>query len=366
MSKEEKLKKVNIMIVDDIPDNLSILQEILYIKGYRILAFTRGMMALNAARNNPPDLILLDIKMPEMDGFEVCEHLKADPILKDIPVIFISALNDIADKVKAFAIGGMDYITKPFQSEEVQSRVENQLKIRFLQKELSVQNENLERLVEKRTAQLINAYKRLKELDQIKSGFLKMISHEIRTPINGVLGIGELIINQCADSEDIRLYRDLFQKSGDRLLDLIENATIIINLDQIPIKKDAIVSFFSVFNSVISSLPKILITIEQPIVSKIIWLHGNQELLKKSLEIMILIANCFSCKKHAASITLVDEEKLLRVRIDVDNLLLSDEQVDSFFEIGSTVRSTSAAELLGLLPVVAHKIIGSAPINRIE
>src|SRR5580704_5252659 len=115
-------------------------------RGYKVRPVPSGKLALLAARRDPPDLILLDINMPEMNGFEVCGHLKADEQLKGIPVIFISALTEQLDKVKAFAIGGVDYLTKPFQMEELHARVETHLKLRRLQVELEESNSRLERV----------------------------------------------------------------------------------------------------------------------------------------------------------------------------------------------------------------------------
>ena len=108
-----------IMAVDDTPANLAILVELLGRRGYRVAAFPRGSMALKAAALEAPDLILLDIMMPGMDGFEICMRLKEDEKLREIPVLFISALDDPAGKVRAFAAGGVDYVTKPFQEEEL-------------------------------------------------------------------------------------------------------------------------------------------------------------------------------------------------------------------------------------------------------
>ncbi|OGR28161.1 MAG: two-component system response regulator [Desulfobacterales bacterium RIFOXYA12_FULL_46_15] len=143
-----------IMVVDDTPANLKILQDMLQDSGYRVLAFPSGRMALAAAVKNPPDLILLDIIMPEMNGFEVCETLKADSILKEIPILFISALTEAADKVRAFSSGGVDYVTKPFHFEEVRARVKTHLKLRRLQIELEKHNLHLERLVEEKIREI--------------------------------------------------------------------------------------------------------------------------------------------------------------------------------------------------------------------
>jgi len=117
----------DILIVDDTPANLNVLTAILGKRGYRVRAAINGGLALKAAQKAPPDLILLDVQMPAMNGYEVCRQLKADEQTSHIPVVFISALDDVLDKVEAFQAGGVDYITKPFQIEEVLARVENQL-----------------------------------------------------------------------------------------------------------------------------------------------------------------------------------------------------------------------------------------------
>lgn len=126
----------DVLIVDDTPDNLRLLSQMLSEQGYGVRAVTSGSRALASVRATPPDLILLDIKMPQMNGYEVCEHLKADGRTRDIPIIFISALDATQDKVRAFTAGGVDYITKPFQLEEVLARVETHLALRKLQKQL--------------------------------------------------------------------------------------------------------------------------------------------------------------------------------------------------------------------------------------
>ena len=129
-----------ILVVDDMPDNLRVLSAILSDQGYQVGKALNGEVALMASKQLEPDLILLDINMPQMNGYEVCKHLKSNPETCDIPVIFISALDDVLDKVKASEIGGLDYITKPFQSAEVLLRVKNQLNLRFLQLKLQEQN----------------------------------------------------------------------------------------------------------------------------------------------------------------------------------------------------------------------------------
>ncbi len=153
MSQERNhIPKADILAIDDTPENLALLSQMLTEKGYKVRSVTKGSTALRGAKAAPPDLILLDVKMPEMNGYEVCQHLKADDRTRDIPVIFISALGDVFDKVKAFQAGGVDYITKPFQVEEVLARLSTHLTIRNLQIKLEAQNTQLQREIAEKTA----------------------------------------------------------------------------------------------------------------------------------------------------------------------------------------------------------------------
>ena len=228
---DEQNKQTNIMVVDDTVANLKLLEGILGRRGYRVRSFPRGRLALAAAALEPPDLILLDINIPEMSGYEMCAHLKADPRLAPIPVIFISALNEMLDKVKAFGCGGVDYISKPFQIEEILARVDNHLNLRRLQLELEQHNARLDELVRLKTRQLAEANERLSILDKAKNDFLKLISHELRTPLHGLFGVAELLFATypatAANSELI----DIFQQSQERLLRIIEDALLLTQMD---------------------------------------------------------------------------------------------------------------------------------------
>lgn len=144
MTKPTGQDKEDILVIDDKPENLRLLSIMLDRQGYEVRKAINGKLGLTAAQTVPPDIILLDINMPEMDGYQVCQELKANPLTCRIPVIFISALDEVLDKVKAFKIGGSDYITKPFQLEEVSARIENQLSIRRLQIQLEKQKQELE------------------------------------------------------------------------------------------------------------------------------------------------------------------------------------------------------------------------------
>ncbi len=151
----DELTGMQIMVVDDTPDNLRLLTRILKDKGYKVRPVPNGKLALAAIKVSAPDLILLDINMPYIDGYEVCNRLKKDDLTKEIPVIFLSAMNETVDKVKAFESGGVDYITKPFQIEEVLARVKTHLKLFSLQRQMEETNKNLERIVKKRTDEIL-------------------------------------------------------------------------------------------------------------------------------------------------------------------------------------------------------------------
>lgn len=143
---------INILIVDDTPANLQLLTSLLRRRGYEVRAANSGALGLAIARATRTEVVLLDISMPEMDGFTVCEQLKSDQRTRDISVIFVSALSEVVDKVKAFAVGGVDYITKPFHVQEVVARVETHLTLRRLQQQLQAQNERLQQEMRDRLA----------------------------------------------------------------------------------------------------------------------------------------------------------------------------------------------------------------------
>ncbi len=195
----------NILLVDDLPDNLQLLSDLLITLGYSVRSVTSGRMALKTAKVKRPDVILLDIKMPDMDGYQVCQALKADQDLQDIPVIFISALDDVFDKVKAFWSGGVDYISKPFHSEEVVVRLENQLTIqrqkRHLQDEIARRKETEEMLYQSRA--LVTSV-----LNSVLDGIAAL--QAVRDPLTGeIMDFRCLVVNPviaktlCRNREDL-------------------------------------------------------------------------------------------------------------------------------------------------------------------
>lgn len=224
--------KGDILIVDDKIDNLRLLFTTLSREGYEVRRMLSGRKALKAAEFDPPDLILLDIKMPDLDGYEVCSLLKKNPQTAEIPVIFLSALSEAIDKVKAFEVGGADYITKPFQLSEVIARIDNQIKLRRLQNKIKEQNQllhnlnqDLEARVEARTEelkqknqQLIRYQQKLsqalakeKEISRFKSNIIKIINHEFRTPLTIIFASVE-ILEKALDKLNKEQQENIFRR----------------------------------------------------------------------------------------------------------------------------------------------------------
>jgi len=222
----------SILIVDDTPENLQLLNGMLKSRGYKARPVPDGEMALRAAKSDPPDLILLDINMPEMNGYEVCRSLKGDPTLAAIPVIFISALNETMDKVKAFGLGGVDYVTKPFQFEEVHARVETHLKLRQLQKELERQNQ-----------QLKESYDRLRELETLRDNLVHLVVHDLRSPLAMMAGYVDLIKVKIAaklNASEVG-YIDVVGKHTAKLLDMVTTLLDVSRMEagQMPLNRQA-------------------------------------------------------------------------------------------------------------------------------
>jgi len=250
----------NILLIDDMPNNLRLLSSLLTKQGYKVRSVINGAMGLKAAQAKPPDLILLDINMPDLNGYQVCEQLKQNPVTQEIPVIFLTALDDVIDKVKAFRVGGSDYITKPFQIEEVVVRVQNQLQLRQAQKMLAEQNVVLEQEIcdrkkiqtslEEREIQLKEQTQRLEAaLTEIQNTQLQLvqsekmaslgqlvagIAHEINNPISFIYG-NVHYLNDYLDNlvDTIKIYQKNYPEPTEDIQTFIQDIDLDFVMDDL-------------------------------------------------------------------------------------------------------------------------------------
>lgn len=237
--------KADILIVDDTRANLRFLAEILTSQGYLVRPALDGQTALASSLARPPDLILLDIMMPQMDGYAVCAALKANALTKDIPVIFLSALNEVLDKVKAFEMGGVDYITKPFQVEEVLVRVETHLTLRFLQQQLEQKNAQLcginvelkAEIAERERTQLA-LEQHAAELESSNAeldAFAHTVAHDLKTPLTALIGFGSLLVRRFDQLPVEKIYNrlQLMLQTGHKMTTIINELLLLARVRQV-------------------------------------------------------------------------------------------------------------------------------------
>jgi Response regulator containing a CheY-like receiver domain and a GGDEF domain len=228
MMEQTKQFLADILIVDDIPANIQLLSQLLIENGYKVRKLISGERALKAVELQAPDLILLDIKMPGMDGYEVCRQLKASEATCDIPIIFISALDDVFDKVKGFEAGGADYIIKPFEPVEVLARVSAQLKMQRLQQQLRCANVQL-------ATQNVQLSQEIQERQQAEANLrmlLHAVSHDLRSPLSGMSLLLRSRLNDAGSNIVIdRRTVEVMVQSCSRQLQLIESLTATQQFD---------------------------------------------------------------------------------------------------------------------------------------
>lgn len=217
-------KQGTVLIVDDTPANVSVLFDFLNAEGFKVLVAKNGKGAIQKAEYAQPDLILLDIMMPEIDGFEACRLLKASADTRDIPVIFMTALADTVDKVRGFSLGAVDYITKPFQHEEVLARIHTHLQVRRLQQQLEARSKELEQ--------------RNIELD----AFARTVAHDLKNPLNAILGYSDMLMSDLSpevppDLDTIETVGAV-ARAGQKMLGIIEALLLLSGVakrDSVPL-----------------------------------------------------------------------------------------------------------------------------------
>jgi DNA-binding response OmpR family regulator len=350
-----------IMVVDDNPSNLVLLEEMLGQKGYVVRSFPGGAMALAAAAKQPPDLILLDINMPELSGYEVCEQLKADTRLAAIPVVFLSALDETEDKVKAFRSGGVDYISKPFQFDEVYARVETQLNLHSLQGALKAQNRHLEEAVASRTRELAEANARLRKLDQAKDDFLRIISHEFRTPLNGLFGVGDILFGELTAFPENNELRQMFERSRERIMSLLDDALLLTQIDLEAMQfRSATVSLSSALNRAIDKASEFARSrhVRIHLVSADLGvIRGDEDLLAGALHALVETAVKFSEQGETIRFTHEPAVGSLRLTIHTSGKTIPSSLIGRFFDVFSISEAITPGGDLGLGPPMACRIL---------
>jgi len=320
MNNELLSKKIpNILIVDDIPDNLKVLGDILKGKGYKVRPVLNGVMALQVAEKEKPDLILLDIMMPDMDGYEVSRKIQENELLKDIPVIFISALNDTNDIVKAFAAGGVDYITKPFKAEEVKARVATHLKIR--QQKL-----------------------RLQELNSEKVKFFSILAHDLRGPLGGLMMLAEMMKDNSLDltpAQKQELTINL-SDSASNIYNLLENLLQWSQIQNGHLKyKPEILNINSIINDCIKILEE---TYKNKSITIKVNIANDLEIIADNIMIQIIIRNLLSnaikFTNHGGEINIsaiAKEDNEAIISVSDNGIGMGFELLNNLFKIDSKV-----------------------------
>lgn len=306
---------INILIVDDIPANLKVLGEILKSDGFRVRPVPSGQLALQVIEKEKPDLILLDIMMPEMDGYEVCRRIKANPVFSEIPIIFISALNETNDVVKALKAGGVDYVTKPFQAEEVLARVHTHIKL-YLQ---SIE---------------------LKKINITKDKFFSIIAHDLKGPMGGFTGMTQLLAEhmQHMSMSEIQEYLGMLRDSSNNLFQLLENLLQWARLQQgaVPFNPE-MVQLLAVANENVKMIEEFAnhkgIKIQMDIPPQI-NIYADRNMLQSILRNHI--SNALKFTPEGGNVILaakVPDEKNVEISIEDSGIGMSPEMIQSLFRL---------------------------------
>lgn len=285
----------SILIVDDQPENLRIMNTFLSEAGFQVRSAISGQAAINSAQANLPDLILLDIEMPFMNGFETCKSLKSDSRTKDVPIIFVSGSCNCIEKVKGLKAGAVDYITKPFQFDELLARVEIHLKLTSLQAQLKEKNEVLENT--------------LRQKDEIE----KIIFHDIRGPLSPILSLPKSIKRHQDMDERCKKYLRIIEKAGMRILNLVNSSNMLHRMENQNNFRDLKpVDLAKIIDHIISGIPEDLVRIDIKIQvlidgnelksSDSFIVNGEEELCYTMLE--NILRNAFEASKANQTITI--------------------------------------------------------------
>lgn len=328
------LKKRNVLIVDDVPKNIQVLGSFLARENLQIAYATNGEEALELATSNQFDLFLLDIMMPGMDGFQLCDKLKADKRTADVPIIFLTAKTDPESIILGFELGAQDYVTKPFNASELIARVRTQLELREKTRALKELNKSLEEKVKMRTADLEFANQQLSRLEKAKSEFLTIISHELRTPLNGIDGLAGLLNETLLDSEQ-KAYLSHLSATSKRLSRFTEMALLITSLRSRNQKVDLFhVSLDILIEMAIDEMEYTIndkeLVIEFEPSENHMQVLGDADLIRRCISLVIENGAQNMPSKSRMNFSIEDDKKATAFIVRHDHVIFSPEMLEQF------------------------------------
>jgi two-component system, sensor histidine kinase and response regulator len=250
-----------VLIIDDSPVNLMLLHNVLEKHNFRVLLAEHGEQGYTIAKQNPPDIILLDVIMPGWDGYETCRRIKQDASLANIPILFLSALGDTENKVRALQAGGVDYVSKPFQKEELLARVETHIELAHLRQNLEIEVANQTEKIQLLFEALQLSYDKAQQASMLKTEFLRNISHEFLTPMNIVLGMTEMLLEETTLTEEQQHLTKTAMKAGKQLQDILTNMLNFAQLFKGEVKD--VITQFCICNIIDDILKRLSTTIEE-------------------------------------------------------------------------------------------------------
>ena len=323
----KQVSQSSVLVVDDTPANLEILTQMLKDRGHRPRPVPSGALALRAAEHEAPDLVLMDINMPEMDGFETCLRLKANETLAKVPVLFISARSDTFDKIQAFRSGGVDYITKPFDLDEVTARVETHLELARLQRELNEQ------------------YDELKKLERLRDNLVHMVVHDMRSPLSVIKMALTVLRENTRDLLDMESQLDLEAacSCSDKILVMVNNLLDLSRLESgsMPVNYGQ-VSVNELVQETVDSLKAItadhVFSVEYTSEGSVV--NCDYGLIQRVLVNLINNAIKFTPDKRKITVICATEEEAVRICVDDEGWGISREFHEQIFEKFGQVSDT--------------------------
>jgi signal transduction histidine kinase len=327
LNPEKKTNKDVILVVDDQPTNIKVIASILGQK-YSLSFANNGMNALKILEKSIPDLILLDIMMPEMDGFEVCKRIKENENTKEVPVIFLTAKTDIADRIKGFEVGAVDYITKPFNPVEMEVRVKNHLS-------------------------LYNSRKEIAQVNKEKDKFFSIIAHDLRSPFNAIVGFSQLLIDQVnsRDFAGIEQYAGIILRSAELALELQRNLmewaqsqTGRIEFNPINFELDTLINELVSLFTHIANQKSIALELEMP---HPISVFADKAMIGTVLRNLISNSIKYTNPGGTIKIAIVNDENQVRIAVSDTGIGMPQTAIDNLFRIDKNQSTPGTHDELG-------------------